>query len=46
VNKGENIYLGNKNVLSKNKEVGEMIKEYKDKNKMRRNFYQKKPLNK
>lgn len=42
---GEKVFLNNKTILSKNKEADNMIKEYKDKNKMRRNFYQKKPLN-
>jgi hypothetical protein len=42
----EKVFLNDKLVSSNNKEIDGMMKEYKDKNKMRRNFYQKKPLNK
>jgi len=42
----EKVFLNDKLVSSNNKEIDGMMKEYKEKNKMRRNFYQKKPLNK
>lgn len=48
INNGENenLILNDKMILSKNNQIDGMMKEYKEKNKMRRNFYQKKPLNK
>ena len=45
-NNNEKVFLGDKKVISSNKKTEEMIKEYKEKNKVRRHFTQKKPLNK
>lgn len=42
----EKVFLNNKAILGKNKEIEDEIMEYKNKNKMRRTFYQKKPLDK
>ena len=40
------VLLGNKKVLSTNKKNDGLINDYKEKNKFRRNFHQKQPLNK
>jgi len=45
-NNNEKVFLGDKKIISGNKKTEEMIKEYKEKNKVRRHFTQKKPLNK
>lgn len=45
-NKTNEIFLGNKKLISKNRKTDNLIKEYKIKNKFRRSFNQKTPLNK
>lgn len=39
------VLLGNKRLISKNKKVDRLINEYNEKNKKRRHFFQKKPIN-